>query len=154
MSKRRYALGAFIIFFVAFCIVTTVLKSHGFGVAGEESLDEYIISFTVTDISANSEKYFVQGDTVTSGGLALGTLYQAVRGSPTNVYATNAGISVAVSYPENTRVDLRGTILSHGKNDGGGYMLGGYRHIAPGEAFFVSTEHIDVLIKVTEIVKK
>ena len=153
-KKQRYALGVFVIFFAAFCIASTVLKISGFGIAETQSLDEYLISFAVTDISANSEKYFVRGDTVTSGGLALGTLYQAVRVSPTNVYATNAGISVAVSYPENTRVDLRGTILSYGVNNGDGYMLGGYRHIAPGESLFISSEHIDVLIKVTEIVKK
>ena len=154
MSKRKYALGVFIFFFVVFCVASTALKKHGFGIAETQSLDEYLISFAVTDISANSEKYFVQGDTVTSGGLVLGTIIQNVSVTPTSVYVTNGSKSVSVSYPESTRIDLHGTILSYGVNNGDGYMLGGYRHIAPGESLFISSEHIDVLIKVTEIVKK
>ena len=155
--KRFHGFDVFVLFFVAACAFGVIFRLSGFGVFAEkESLDRYELHFEVKNVSANSEKYFVEGDSLLlSDGVLLGKIKSVDKVTRSAVYAQNAnGELVAVSYPENTRIDLFGSIETYGVDKGGGFLLGGVRHVASGESFFVSSEHIDVTVKIIDIVKK
>ena len=153
--KSKKIKAVILTFFVLSAFAVAFRLFEGGLFISEEKLDIYEIHFRVKDISSNSVKYFRKGDTVTfDGGVILGSLEGTYGVTPTEVYVTdNNGKLTAVSYPENTRVDIYGSILAYGKYDGGFY-LNGERHIASGDSFSVSTECLDVAVTVTEIVRK
>ena len=64
------------------------------------------------------------------------------------------GKSIAVSYPEASRIDVKGAIASRGKMGDNGYLVGGTTYIAPGSELLVQSEHMDFVLKITDIVKK
>ena len=158
MDKKinMYAAKALVLFFVASVAFTALFVYSGGGIfrsTGE--LDEYELHFVVKDISSNSTRYFLEGDRVTAeGGIVLGELKGIEKITPTQVYVTNPdGLVDIVEYPENSRVDVYGSISARGVGDGR-FMLGGVKHIASGDVFYVSTEHLDVVLTIIEIVKK
>ena len=156
-NKRINAVDVFIILFLASCVLSAVFRIYGGGIfAKRENLDAYEISFEVVDVSANSKKYFVDGDSFRlPDGVILGTLAGQVSSEATSVYAKGLdGSFVSVKYPENTRVDIFGKILSFGSDNGDGYLLNGVRHIASGDVLSVMSERISVTLKVNEIAKK
>lgn len=158
MNKKlkENAIKALVFFFLISAVLTVVFRLSDGGVFRKaESFDEYELRFVVKDISSNSVRYFSEGNRVTAeGGLVLGTIGDLIEVRPAQVYVSKSDGTVAlVEYPENSRVDVYGSILSYGKNDGG-FLINGVKHIASGDSFFISTEQLDILITITEIVKK
>ena len=158
MDKKinMYAAKALVLFFVASVAFTALFVYSGGGIfRSPTELDEYNLYFTVKDISANSARYFVEGDMVTAeGGIVLGELKGIEKIAPAQVYVTKSGGGVEIiEYPENSRVDVYGSISARGVS-AGRFLLGGAKHIASGDVFSVSTEHLDVVLTITEIVKK
>lgn len=151
-------IDVFILLFVLACFVGIVLKVGNFGVfKNNDDLDEYRIYFSVSDIANTSGKYFAVGDSVTVLGknTVVGKLESITSIEPTKVYVKSAeGNIISVSYPADTRIDVKGTVVSKGIMDGMGYMLGGVMHVASGESYYVSTERLNFLLTVTDIVKK
>ena len=153
---KSNAIKALILFFVISAVSAIAFRFFGGGVfCAEEELDEFELRFAVKDISSNSVRYFIKGDTVSAeGGFVLGRLEKINEIRPTQVYVAKADGNIGiVGYPENSRVDVYGTISTRGKSEGGFYLYG-VRHIASGDSFLISTERLDVTITVTEIVKK
>ncbi len=148
----------FILLFVLACFVGIVLKIGNFGVfKNSDDLDEYRIYFSVSEIAHTSGKYFAVGDSVTLAGknTVMGKLEQIISIEPTKAYVKGAEKNIiSLPYPVDTRVDVKGSILSMGTMESTGYMLGGAMHIAAGESYYVTTEHLNFLLTVTDIVKK
>ena len=148
----------FILVFVIACFVGLVIRIGNFGIFdNSDNLDDYRIHFSVSDISSESENYFITGDTVTivDKDLVLGKLEMINSISPTELRVKNSENEfVMVKYPSDTRVDISGTIISSGTMDYNGYKLGGNTHIAAGDSFLVYTEHMNFVLTVTDIVKK
>lgn len=148
----------FILIFVIACFVGIVIRVGNFHLFDEsDKLDEYRIGFTVNDISAASDDYFITGDTLTiaENGLVLGKLEMINSIEPTEIYVKNdeKGFET-VKYPSNTRIDVKGTFISKGSMKIDGYKLGGDFHIASGDSFLVYTEHMNFVLTVTDISKK
>lgn len=148
----------FILIFVVACFVGLVIRVGNFNILDNgQDLNEYRIHFSVSDISSESEDYFMMGDTVTvvDRGIVLGKLEMIDSISPAETLVKIGDNEFKkVKYPSETRVDLTGTIISPGTMDYNGFKLGGVTHVAPGETFLVHTEHMNFVMTVTEIAKK
>lgn len=144
-----------VLLIVLICIVGAVIRIRQIDWFGEdEALSEYEIFFSVSNIAYTSEDAFVIGDTVTlaENGLILGRLKSVDSILPAVGYAADAdGNVISISYPESTRIDVSGTILSMGLMNDGGYLLGGTDSIAPGKTYTVRTEHLDVTLTIMGI---
>ena len=151
-------IDVFILVFVAACLVGLVIRVGNFNIMDNgKSLEDYRIHFDVSNISSDSEDYFIRGDSVTdtNSGLVLGKIEMIDSISPAQILVKNAENEyVTVNYPPNTRVDISGTLISSGVMESNGYMLGGTTHIAAGDVFVVQSEHMNFTLTVTNIAKK
>lgn len=137
------------------CLVGVYLRynvSEQFGVNHE--LGEYVLSFEIKDIRYTSADAFPEGDTfyLDEKDVILGTVIAIDSTSPSEViYADSKGDYKTIYYPEDSRIDLTGRLLSEGMMTDRGYMLAGNTYIAPGQTYYVETPHINVGITVTGI---
>lgn len=148
----------FILVFVIACFVGLVIRVGNFNIMdGNRDLEDYRIHFSVSDISSESEDYFIRGDSITvvDSGIVLGKLEMIDSISPAEITVRNSDNEfVKVKYPPNTRVDISGTMISSGIVDVSGFKLGGVAHVSAGDIFEVRTEHMNFVLTVTDITKK
>ena len=137
------------------CLVGAVLRiGQTKWLVGNSGLEACEIRFSITDIAYTSAEALVVGDTVTlyEGQTVLGTLKSIDSVVPSTLYVKDAdGNILRVNYPEDTRIDVTGTILSHGKTSEKGFLLGGTIHIAPGRSYRVQSEHMDFTLSILDI---
>jgi hypothetical protein len=113
------------------------------------------ISFTTPEyLSTNDKVYFETGeffgnllnnnDTDTGSPLVV---------TPASVVLTDEnGNYVSTMYPDGSRVDANGSILCRCvRTADGRYLLGGTKHITPGETILVRTELVDLQIVITSV---
>lgn len=125
--------------------------------SADENLKSYALYFTVTNIAYTSEDAFVVGDTVTitEGGIVLGQFAGLESILPAEFFARDSeGNLITVNYPETTRIDVTGRIESRGVMSENGYLVNGTTYIASGKAYQVQTEHMDFILKITNIVEE
>ena len=148
-----------IIFIIAIIAVVGLVLRYGNigGFSSSEDLKSYEIYFTVKNIAYTSEDAFVPGDTVTlvEQEMVLGEFLGLDSIMPAEFFARDInGNLIALSYPELTRIDVTGHILSQGIMSENGYLAGGTTYIAAGIPYSVQSEHMDFVIEITNIIEK
>ena len=139
------------------CIAGIYLRysaSQDFGV--KQQLDSFTLSFEVQNIRYTSADAFPSGDAVymRSDDTYVGTILSLDSTSPTEyIFFDLAGNVKQTYYPENTRIDVTGKILSQGRMTENGFLLNGNVFVAPGRTYSIKTPHIDVDITITDITR-
>lgn len=137
------------------CLVGVYLRyniSEQFGVNHE--MGEYVLSFEIKNIRYTSADAFPEGDTFFLNGddTVLGTVIAIDSTSPSEViYTDSRGDYKTIYYPEDSRIDMTGRLLSEGMMTDRGYMLAGNTYLAPGQTYYVETPHINVSVTITGI---
>ncbi|MBQ7380500.1 MAG: DUF4330 family protein [Clostridia bacterium] len=144
-----------VILLVLICLASAIIRIRRVDLFNQgDDLEQHEIYFSVTDISYTSEDALVIGDTFTlsDNKTVLGTLQSVDSVLPSTLYVSDIdGNVLSVNYPESTRIDVTGTVLSLGKMTDSGYLLGGTTYIAPGRAYTVQSEHMDFTLKILDI---
>ncbi len=144
-----------IIVIVAVCIAGVLLRRFSLKKADTgEVAEKASISFLVQNIRYTSADFFVGGDGVycKDDGIKLGEFMKGFTITPAEEYVTDKnGKTMKVNYPENTRIDVRGSILSEGKWRDGSFFVDGNKYIAAGKVLAVQTAHITVTLLVTDV---
>lgn len=137
------------------CLVGVYLRytaSEQFGVNHE--LEDYVLSFEIKNIRYTSADAFPEGDPLYLNGkdTVLGTILAIDSTTPAEVVFTDKkGNYKTIYYPEDSRIDLSGRILSNGVMTERGYLLGGNTYLAPGQSYYVETPLINVSVTITAI---
>ena len=157
-EKRKFnVIDLFIIILVLLCVLGIVFRSQVAELIGvEKHVEEYKLSFKVSEIRYTSDKYFQAGSKVylNSGEALLGTIDGNCTILPAQVYVDGPdGVPVKVNCPEDTYIDVMGVIKCLGIEKDGGFYLGGTYAIVPRSEIKVHTEMMDFVITVTEISK-
>ena len=157
-SERRFNIvDVFIVVLVSLCILGVCFRgpvSKWIGI--EKNVEEYKVSFEISEIRYTSDKYFQAGSKVylDSGNALFGTIEGNCSILPATTYVNGPdGVPVKVNYPKDTYVDVSGVIKCLGLEKEGAFYLGGTYSIAPGTQLKVHTEMINFVITVTEISK-
>ena len=158
-TKTRFnVIDVLIILIALACVVGLVLRFGNVGgLSTTENLKAFDVYFSVSNIAYTSEDAFVQGDTVrlADSGAVLGEFAGLESILPAEFLARDeSGNLIAVNYPESTRIDVTGRIVSHGVMSDNGYLLNGTTYIAAGTEYVVQSEHMDFVLKITNIVEK
>lgn len=158
-TKTRFnVIDVLIILIALACVVGLVLRFGNVGgLSSTENLKAFDVYFSVSNIAYTSEDAFVQGDTVrlADSGAVLGEFAGLESILPAEFLARDeSGNLIAVNYPESTRIDVTGRIVSHGVMSDNGYLLNGTTYIAAGTEYVVQSEHMDFVLKITNIVEK
>ncbi len=144
-----------VLLLVLICLVGAIIRVRQIDwFAKSSDLEQYEIYFSVTDIAYTSEDAFVLGDTITlsDSEAVLGTLQSIDSVLPSTLYVKDSdGNILSVNYPESTRIDVTGTVLSLGRMTENGYYLGGMTYLAPGKTYLVQSEHMDFTLKILDI---
>lgn len=144
-----------IVIIVLACIAGVVFRHFSTkNVDNGEAPEKAKISFLVNDVRYTSADFFIGGDTVYTEeeGIKLGELMKGFTITPAEDYVTDFnGNTVKVNYPENTRIDVRGAILSEGKWRDGSFFIDGNTYIAAGRKLKVCTAHLTVTLIVTDV---
>ena len=159
-KKKRKVLGLniidlVIILLVVICLVGAAIRAKQLNwFSGDSDLEAVEIYFSVSDIAYTSEDALVIGDTVIlcENNSVLGILQSIDSVLPSAMYVKDAdGNVISVNYPESTRIDVTGTILSQGTMTKNGYYLGGNIFIAPGKPYAVQSEHMNFTLVILDI---
>ncbi len=156
-NNRFNLMDVMIILLVLLCVAGVVIRAGGFTMHKSRPLDAYEIRFAVSNIAATSEAALVTGDTFTlvDHDMELGTFTGIESVKPAVVYMNSEqGRVVPAEYPENTRIDVIGTVAVDGISEGGGFLLGGTLQLTPGVSYRVQSEHMDFVIEILDIEKK
>lgn len=116
----------------------------------------YEVSFSIKGIRYTTPNYFNVNDDVyvASSGELLGRILQNPNEDklPSVETFIENGEAFEVTYPEDTKVDVRGSILCQGSvTKNGGLLINGSTQITPGQAITVQTELVTVVINITDI---
>ncbi len=155
-TKRFNVLDWVIVIILLICAVSFVLRfQRKDEISGASIEGKYAISFEVNDVRYTSADAFVKGDRVyvATDDTFIGIFDRLDSNNPAAHYVENVPTGVVkVYYPEGTRVDLTGTIISDGVMNDDGYFAGGSYYLAPGKKLTIYTGHIFVEIVLTDIV--
>ena len=156
-AKRRFnIIDAFIIILVLLCVLGIYFRgqiTEWMGV--EKNVEDYQIYFKVSGIRYTSEQYFYRGSQIyiDSGNIVMGTL-EDYSVNIAEVYVDGAnGEPVLDYYPNNTYLDIAGTIKCEGLEKNSRFYLGGTYSLAPGSQVNVHTEIMDFVMTITKIEK-
>lgn len=154
--KKFNALDWVILIVLILCVASFVFRyQRKAEISGASIEGKYAVSFFVENVRYTSADAFVKGDRVyvSTDDTCIGVFERLDSNNPAAYYAEDpaAGI-VKVYYPEGTRVDLTGTIISEGVMNDDGYFVGGSYYLAPGKSVSIYTGHIFVQITITDIV--
>ena len=158
MKLRFNVIDVLILLIALACVIGLILRFGNVGgLSGTENLKSYDVYFSVSNIAYTSEDAFVQGDTVrlVESGAVLGEFAGLESILPAEFFARDEnGNLIAVNYPESTRIDVTGRIVSLGVMGENGDWLNGTTYIAAGTEYAVQSEHMDFVLKITNIVEK
>ncbi len=115
---------------------------------------KYEITFAVDNVRSTTADAFISGDSVyvATDDHCIGTFDRLTSNNPAAYYADDMkGGLIKVYYPEGTRIDLTGTILSEGVMNDDGYFVGGSYFLAPGKKITIYTGHVFLEITITNI---
>ncbi len=147
--------------FVIIAVVILSIASFAFRYRRTEEISsssiegKYEISFAVRDVRYTTADAFVQGDRVyvTNDDTYIGVFDRIDSNNPAAYYATSStGEKVKLYYPEATRIDLTGKIISEGVMNDDGYFAGGSYFLAPGKWLSIYTGRVYIDIVLTDIV--
>ena len=170
LPKVRFnILDAVILLLIILCVVGfffryTISESLGF----ETELQDYRVRFEVSGERATLPSQLFKGDVLyTTDGTAAGTLMgvaefssentimagnQTLLTRPTEIYVSDKGVPIFVSYPEGSLIDAEGAFKCEGGYNSDGYfLLGGERYLAVGQTLTLYTDRVKLTITVTEI---
>lgn len=155
--RRFNAIDVFIIVLVILCIVGVYFRSQIAQWIGiEKNLEEYTVSFEISEIRYTSSKYLSSGNKVYIDGtdIYVGEISGNCTFMPAEVYIENDdGDLVRVNYPKDTYIDVEGNIKCLGFEKDDGFYLNGTYTIAPGSTLKVYTEMMNFSIVITKITK-
>ena len=155
--KRFGVLDWVIIVVLLLCVAVFALRFVSRDkISGEELTGKYEISFLITDVRHTTADAFVKGDRVyvATDDTCIGVFERLDSNNPAAYYAETPGEGIVkVYYPEGTRVDLTGTIISEGVMNDDGYFAGGSYYLAPGKKITIYTGHVFIDIVLTDIVE-
>ena len=158
LKLRFNVIDVLIVLIVLACAVGLIVRFSNVGeISSAENLKTYDVYFSVSNIAYTAEDAFIQGDTVTlaDSGAVLGEFAGLESILPAEFFARDeSGNLIVVNYPESTRIDVTGRIVSHGVRSENGYLLNGTTYIAAGTEYSVQSEHMDFILKITNIVEK
>lgn len=157
-NTRKKHLGVLdwvIVIVLLLCVVVFALRyTYRAEISGGDVTQEYAISFMVSDVRHTTADAFVKGDKVfvQTDDTCIGVFERLESNNPAAYYADDPGAGIVkVYYPEATRVDLTGTIISQGFMNDDGYFANGSYYLAPGKKFGIYTGHVYVDIVITNI---
>ena len=157
-STRKFnVIDAFIIVLVILCVVGVYFRaqiSQWIGI--EKNLEEYTLSFEISEIRYTSSKYLGAGNKVyiDDTDIYVGEIKDNCTFMPAEVYIENAkGELVRVNYPKDTYVDVNGKLGCLGFEKEDGFYLNGTYSLVPGSTLNVHTEMMNFSILITEISK-
>ena len=148
------AVDAFIIVLAMLCAIGIYFRSNIKSWVGiDKELKEYKITFTVESIKSTSDQYLAVGNEVyvSSTGLSIGTLSTCSSVPSTATVENELGEAIEVTYPENTYIDVTGTITCKGIEKEDGFYLKGSYVISPGTVISANTEMLDFSLTVISI---
>jgi hypothetical protein len=124
-------------------------------------LDDYIISFKVSNIKDSSAKnYFEKGTNfyLTESNVLLGSLREGVIVKDAETYYETADGTVVLvtnnAVGDLYRVDVEASLDAKGRVDAnGGFYLGGNIFIAPNKELVIYSKYLSITVTVTDIKK-
>ena len=155
------ALDYFLIIAVVLCLVGGGIRVFlgGNGHSSQVALEEYVISFTISDIRNTSTEYLGAGEAfyLKSTQQYFGEIADTVSVTPALFYVENAAGEYVKAYaPENgdaTRVDVAGTMRVTGYMSDHGFLLGGTTPLAANKEVELISKYLSIKLEITDIEK-
>ena len=152
-NKKHFgALDWVILIVLILCAAVFALRfGYKEQISGEGLTAKYAISFCINDVRYTTADALVKGDRVyvATDDTYIGIFDRIDSNNPAAYYVENS--DTKVYYPEGTRIDLTGTIISEGVMNDDGYFAGGSYFLAPGKKITIYTGHVFVDIVLTDI---
>lgn len=140
----------FIIAVVIACICGVVLRFNLIEKLNVGAAKDTVeISFYIHNISDYSTQALVVGDDAYNGSVYMGKLGTIEIGKA-EYYIENSEGVLELTY-DDTRYDVRGTIIGSGTMTEDGFMLNNNTYIAPGKEMLISTKNITVNVLITNL---
>ncbi len=145
--RKPNVLDIVILIVLIFCVFSIVFRYRQQSEIADGALSgKYEISFTVTNVKYSTADAFVAGDEVyvATDDTYIGIFDRIDSNTPAVYYAPDPDRTTPLYYPEGTRVDITGTIISEGVMNEDGFFVGGSYFLAPGKKVTFYTGHIFV----------
>ena len=115
---------------------------------------DYSVSFQIKNIKYSTSTYFHSNDSVyiDSSGELLGVIIENPNAVPSTETFVENGEAFEITYPESSRVDVRGKLKCTGtENQNGGLYINSSTQITVGQSLEVRTEKVSFIINITDI---
>ena len=157
LGRRFNIIDVFLIVLVVLCVLGIYFRAEIAERIGlEKDLEEYKVSFKISEIRYTSAEYLQSGNAVylDSGNILFGKIDGKCQERPAEVYIEGAdGAPTKVIYPKDTYIDVFGTLKCAGLMKEDGFYLNGTYSLAPGSTVKVRTEMLNFTIIITDISK-
>lgn len=117
--------------------------------------DEYVVEFVCEKVRYTTADYISVGDTIcfTEGGIPMGVVQGDIVSRPSHMEVVNHGKNITVYYPQDTMIDITGSIKVSGNMTENGFLVDGSTYIAPNSVIKVSNKYADFEIRILSVEK-
>lgn len=117
--------------------------------------ETYVVEFVCEKVRYTTADYLNVGDTLyfrDSTGV-MGSVYGTIVSRPSYEEVVTSGKSITVYYPQDTMIDITGTLTVTGTMTENGFLVDGHTYIAPNSLIEVSGKYVDLDIKILSLKK-
>lgn len=162
-APRFGVLDAVILLLIVAVVAGIYFRTHIMDwITNQRNVKEYTVTFAIDNIRYTTPNYLSIGDEVffSENGDDFGTLIEesddasniALNVMPASEWVYIDGVATRVSYPDETRVDVKGRLLCEGSySDDGGFLVNGTTYIAAGQTISAQTELVSFSLRVLTI---
>lgn len=154
-GKGRARFGAadvVIILLIVLAVASVILRSVSDSAVFGSETAHCTVEFSASDIRYTAFDFIETGADVYVGDDLIGQLSAGAVFSPSVLHTYGAdGAPTDVHYPENTLIDISGTIDCELISTAGGYVTSSGTHIAPGCTLTLKMKTVDLFVTVTGI---
>ena len=162
-SPRFGVLDIVIILLVLVSLVGIYFRSNIVEfISSARNLESYSVGYSIENIRLTTTDCMNDGDILyfSDDGSELGVLKNSsdntglfsLRAPTTQSFTKSNGETVKLSYPNESRVDVKGRFACEGRySDDGSFLVNGTKHISKGQLISVRTETVTFTLKIHEI---
>lgn len=152
-GRARFgAADVVIILLIVLAVASIILRSVSDSAIFGSETARCMVEFSAEDIRYTTFDFIETGADVYVGDDLIGRLAAGTVFSPSILHTNGAdGAPTDVHYPENTLIDISGTVECELIKTDGGYVTKSGTHIAPGCTLTFKMKTVDLLVTVTGI---
>lgn len=154
-KKPFNAVDVAVVLLIIICAVSIFFRYDMENKISQGEDEVYVVEFVCEKVRYTTADYLNVGDTLyfADSTSTIGTVQGTIVNRPSFEEVVVNGRNVTVYYPQDTMIDITGTLNVTGTMTENGFLVDGHTYIAPNSTVKVSSKYADFELKILSLKK-